>query len=358
MEKVINFLRNVLLAIVYPNRLLTLFRVKNLDQNSNRILGNDTVLRSLAFIIAVVFAIAIRYTPASTTTYTETVTIPLTRTIDADNYTYFGSPIPATIDIILSGDRTAVELFIASGDLAANINLLGREPGNHDGIGVDITGVPPGIHAAPSVGIINNIIIDIVATESFRVRSVDRLPDLSNRFAFGDVTVYPEYVTITGPGRFIDDINEVQAFFDISDEQVDVAQNVERDVLVVPQNALGISITSGLYFHQSIVQVQVEVYDNTLTVPIRYQTPTNIPTGYRAEIIANITEIEVWGDFDRLPLSNVITLTRFSIDDLDEDGRIVLQIILPFGLYSETHEVELIVTLEEAVEVGNFDMEP
>jgi len=357
MEKVINFFKNILLAIVYPNRLLTLFRVKNLDQNSNRILGNDTVLRSLAFIGAVVFVIGNRYTPRTTpTTHSETVTLSLTRTIDAENYTYFGSPIPSTIDIILSGDRTAVELFVASNELAANLNLQGLEPGNHNGVVVDITGVPPGINATPSIGIINNIIIDVVVTESFRVMPTERLPGLSSRFMYGAVTVYPEYVTITGPQRLINDINEVQVFFDILGEQIDAPRIIERDLLVVPQNVTGISITSGLYFHQQIVQVRVAVYENMQTMPIRYQNPTNIPTGYRVEVTMNITEIDVWGDFNRL--SNVITLQRFSFDDLDEDGRVTVPIILPPGVYSETHEVELIVTYEEIAEASSiFDIE-
>lgn len=359
MEKIVNFFKNILLTIVYPNRLLTLFRVKNLDQNSNRILGNDTVLRSLAFIGAVVFVITVRYTPAAApTTYNETVTVALTRTIDADNYTYFGSPIPSSIDIILSGDRTAVELFVASGELAANLDLQGHEPGTHDGIGVDIIGVPTGITATPSVGIINGIIIDVVATETFRVTPFSRLPEIPihGRYAISDIRVYPEYVTITGPQRFIAVISEVQVPFDIRDVNV-VPGTVNREGIVTAQDATLNNITGGLYFHQPIVQVEIEFYENTRTLPITYQNPTNVPSGYRATIIAEFDEIQVWGDFESLPSS--IMLPRFSFDDLDEDGRIVIIIPLPQGLYSETVEVELVVIIEEITGVfGRTSDEP
>ena len=355
MKKIAEFFKNILLTIVYPDRLLTLFRVRNLDQNSNRVLGNDAVLKALALIVTITFVLFVRYTPAQPTTHQTTVTVNLTRSIDVETYTYAGSPIPASIDIILAGDRTALDLFVASGELTANLNLYGLEPGTHDNVVINLSDIPLGITATPSVGVINGIIIDLLVSETFFVRVVESIPEFSVRYLRSDIVVEPAYVTVTGPQRFVNQINEVQVNFDISDEEITTGI-ITRPGLVRAQD-VNLDNISGIEFDQRSVEVRVEFYENVRTLPLRHFNPTSIPSDINViRVVPNITEIQVWGNFERLPAA--IDLPRFSFDNLDEEGGIVLAIPLPPGLYSDTVEVELVVIYEEVEEVNGLIDEP
>ena len=355
MKRIIDFLKNILLTIVYPNRLLTLFRVRNLDQNSNKILGNDSIVKVLALIGAIAFVGVIRYTPAPSRVYQETVSnITLVRYFDSENYTYFGSPIPSTVEIILSGDRTDITLLIASGEIGAFIDLEGLEPGEHDSVVIGIRGMPSHITATVVPNIISGIVIDYVATETFHVNPffIPAEIDPFGRYTYHkeDIIVYPEYVTVTGPRRFVETIHQLQASFDFSDIDI-ILGRVSRPGMVVAQDINLNNVGGSLSFDAPVISAELEIFENTRTVTIDARRPIDIPENHHiVEIITNISEIQVWGDFERL--QSILPLQRFSFDELDENGQITLTISLPVGLYSETTEVEITIIYEVITPVG------
>ena len=355
MKRMIDFLKNILLTIVYPNRLLTLFRVRNLDQNSNKILGNDSIVKVLALVGAIAFVGVIRYTPAPSRVYSETISnITLVRYFDSENYTYFGSPIPSTVEIILSGDRTDITLLIASGEIGAFIDLEGMEPGVHDSVLIGIRGVPSHITATVVPNIISGVEIDYVATETFRINPFLILPEIDpfGRYAYheDDIVIYPEYVTVTGPRRFVETIHELQVSFDFSDIDI-LPGSILRQGMVVAQDINLNNVGGSLAFNVPLIDATLEIFENTRTVGIDARRPIDIPEHHHIiEIITNMNEIQVWGDFERLPL--LLPLPRFSFEDLDENGQITLTISLPSGLYSETTEIEVTIVYEEITPIG------
>jgi len=347
-KNIIDFLKGIILAIVYPDRLLSVFRVRNLDQNSNKILGNDKILKIIAFVVAVGFVLSVRYTPTTTTSYSETATnITLVRKIDQENYTYFGSPIPQTIDIVLAGDRTDISLLIASGELTAYIDLTDLETGEHDTVVINVGGVPQSITATPVPNVINGVEIDLLVSEEFKVIPVERLPELDSRYSYGEIRVEPEYVTVTGPQRFIEEINEVQVMFNLTEEELIVGTITKQGVVIAQDIGLD-TVRGGLEFYPATVSVTVEIYEDLRPVRILANRELiGVPSSEVRinNVISSLAEIQVWGDFEQLVES--ITLPRINFADLDSEGRVMLPVNLPRGLFSDITEVEVLVIYEE-----------
>jgi len=343
----INFLKNILLTIVYPNRILNLFKVKNLDQNSNKILGNDLIVKMIALVLAIFFVIAARYTPPAITTYTETLyAIPLTPILD-EGYTHFGSPIPSHINVILSGDRAQLDLFRAGGNnVTAYLDLDGLELGiEHDDVPIRIEGFGGQITAIAVPNVVSGIHIAENIEREFPIELattnrelLDELDDPGSRYRYHK-TLNPETVTIRGPEILLDDIVEVRAIFNATDIDLEIGEST-HDAIVVVNNISGIPIIEVEVYPQ-IVEVTLSIYEDLKTINVEVNDNLlNLPRGYTiTSITPNLDAIEVWGDF--LEMDSVIELPRINFVELDNEGRITVEIPLPHNVYSETTEVEI-----------------
>jgi YbbR domain-containing protein len=348
-KKVFEFFKNILMMIVYPSRILELFKVKNLDRNYNKVLGNEQVVKVLALVIALIIVVTTRYTPdAAPTVHQETLEdVPVTILIDED-YTYFGT-IPTHVDVILSGDRTLIEVFThSSGSITAHIDLRGLEPKVYENVLIQIRGETGQITATPSTSTIAEIEIVRIETMDFPIRIDDvlpiDLPEINIRYAMEKV-VTPNYVTVRGPQEFLDEIAAIRVTFDASSltEEELTTGRLTFQGIVVAHDSTAHPVT-GVDIEPSVVDVQLVIFENlrTIDIEVNSQQPLNLPKGYRIEsMTTNITEIQVWGDFSEM--DGAIVLPRINFTNLDEDGRKTVQIPLPNDVFSEINEVEITV---------------
>jgi len=357
MKKIIDFLVNILLAIVYPNRLLSLFRVKNLDQNSNKILGNDKIVKVLALVIAVGFVFVVRYTPPSSANHQEVLQNQSVEMRIGSGYTYFGSPIP-TVDVILSGDQTDIDIFLATGGvhLFIDLNRLELSPDPHDNIPIDfeLLGVEGQLTVRVNPSVVSGIQIDRYETREFPVEVYERnVPNLDVRY-ISEISVEPEYVEISGPARILDQIFNVRVPFDHS-EIAPEPTDITRPGFVVASDYYLHTISGGIEFNQEVVQVRLVISENirTIGVELNSQPLAGVPLGYEiTDIRLSTDEIEVWGgSFEEMV--NLIVLPRINFSSLDDNGQITveLQPFLLHGVYSNIDEVVITVEYEEPATV-------
>lgn len=348
MKRIINFLISIPLAIIYPSRVLGLFKIKNLDRRSNQILENDNVVKTIAIVAAVGYVIATRYTPAPTTVHQETFMIPLDKILD-ENYTDFGTLIPSEIAITLSGDRSQIGLFVASTDLRASLNLDAAGPGEHATIFINPPeDIPAGIGWTLQPNLLPDIEIARIEEAVFPIDVFATLPvlEIGSRYRFGEVTVSPEYVTIRGPQRVLDEIDEVLVRF--APEAPTAALTIRHPGIAVAQSHFnqirGIEFDPNVYVH-------IEVYERLKTIEIEIdEMLSNVPRNHEIiSVTSNIEEIVVWGDFDNM--DDVHIIPRISFRDLDDEGQYTYIIQLPPNVYTEIDEetvteIEVTITVE------------
>ena len=361
------FFISLLLAIVYPNRLLNLLRVKNLDEKSNKILGNDKIVKVLALIAAFVFVVAVRYTPTTSIPSQLEVTLRLDKILD-DRYTDFGSPIPSSVDVILTGDSVELELFRLNGgmnDLAASIDLNALEPGHvHDNVLVHVEGVTGQIQWVVAQNPISGIEIARLEEREIPVRVIAALPVVpsDSRYVYGEYRTVPESVTVIGPQRLLDEIDTVSVNFNVSDRIL----SEEEPMIIEIDEAVplrGLDRVWGVEIYPSArIEIRMPIYEDLRTVIFELNEDLlNLPTPRsRIDIIsitADISEIEIWGDFDNLSdwedfdeVEGIFSLPRISFRDLDDDGQYTIEIPLPPSIYTEI-DGEVVTTIEIVVTV-------
>ena len=348
MKKIINFFVSILLAIVYPHRILSIFKVKNLDQNSNRILGNDKVVKIIAFVIAIVIVFYARYEPANGGSDTQQLTLHIALEVYIDDgYTYWGSPIPSHVDIVLNGDPTDLTILDASGGIRAYIDLRGLDVGLQNDVIINVEGVTGRVtYGVNPTSTISDIEIDSIEMEQFQVQSLNAFPELGTeldiRYAYGDIVVHPEYVIVTGPSRLLAQIDQVRATFELQIEDLaSLPTNISRTSVVVAHD-MGLNTVRGVEFDPSIVDMRLQIYEDVRSISIEVNenllnAPRNLYEIIDVEI--DIDEIQVWGDFENM--EDIIELPRISFTELNDEGQVTKQVELPDGVFTEIEGEEV-----------------
>ena len=351
MKKIIDFIISTLLAIVYPDRILNLFRVRNLDQNSNKFLGNDNVVKIFALILALVFVIASRHETEAQEQATRTLpNVPLTQVLN-ENYTHVGDPIVSHIEVILSGDQTELDIFQAGGgfgpirayldldELELNVehnNVLIRIEGAEE-LGFTPTANPSTIS---SVRIVEKEEDDFPVEAAPRNREIlDSLEQPSSRYRHR-IYIEPNYATIRGAEERLNEIEEVRALFNAIEIDVE-SPYFETEAHLVALDALSDRISDVVIIPET-VNVRVVIYEDLRPINIVFnETVLNMPRDYETiDVTININEIQVWGDFS--DMEDPYELPRINFRDLDDEGQITFPIELPNGVYSEIDEEVLL----------------
>ena len=334
MKKIIDFIVNIILAIVYPNRILRLFRVKNLDQNSNKILGNDNVVKILAFIGAITFVIFIRYEPAPPREEQRSVSVQLNRNFNENDYAILSGIIPQYIEVILAGRATDIELF-ATGNIEAYIDLNALGEGRHSNIIIRLAGIPEYIMATARPSTVDDVEIARLEQMEMRVEAFGAPLeiDISSRNRIGELIVYPEYVTVIGPRVFLNEIDTVRTSFDVSEEEL-TTPGITIPGFLIAHNAF-LEDVRGVTFEPPAVTVQIEVYEHVKQITLELNEHIlHLPRDYEIlDVSQDIERIEVWGDFDEM--DEIFELQRIHFSDLDENGQIALRVQLPSNVYTE-----------------------
>jgi len=355
-KKIINFIKSILLALIYPDRVLSLFKIKNLDEQSGRLLANDNIVKIITFIAAFAFVGIVRYNPPLNSEDQRTITVPLNKILD-ESYTDFGSVIPSSVEVVLSGNSIDLDIFLQTGIAYAYVDLDRLEPGRlYQNVIISVAGVPSHISWVVSPSILNDIEISRIESQEFDLEGIIRMPELTkdSRFRVGNYTIYPQTVIIHGPRRMLDEINAVRVEVDFSDFEFTNTTTAIRDASIVPHN-INLERVHGIIIEPTTANIQLEIYEYTRNIRINInENIMNLPRDeYRVNsITSNISQIVVWGDIDSM--NDVINLDRIDFRNLNEMGQLITTVTLPRYVYTEiegdqvnTFDVIITVDLEE-----------
>ena len=129
-HKVIDFSKTLGRVLTNPGMLLSVLRFQKLDHIYESLLRNERLIKLLALVVAIVFAINIRYVPNAKERYSADINnYPLSQYYDQDRMVVDG--LPATVDVTLIGDRGKVDIAKAKSNFEVYADLRNLPPGTH-----------------------------------------------------------------------------------------------------------------------------------------------------------------------------------------------------------------------------------
>ena len=337
MKKTIDFFKNMLAMIVNPRLILDFFRIKNLDRSYTRMMAKERNIRWVALAIALVAVISVRYTPADSEEYMEEIQFPLVVRIDEEAYTHFGSEIPSTVTVFLSGDR--LQINAVRNSLEIFVDLNGLEEGDEHTVFLEHSDVSGRVTVRIEPQLITGVQVAPLIEREFSVEedvTLAILPEieLGSRYVL-EPTIEQEYITVRGPEILLDQIAEIRAIVDGNDIDTGVGTQSHTARLVandIGGNAISVDI------EPAELEVYIEIREHIRELNLEVNL-TNRPDNVRVQrITVNPDAIEIWGLVELL-IDN-LTLD-VSFNRLNNQGQIRIPLDLPDGVYSDIEEVEV-----------------
>jgi len=335
-KKTVDFLKKMLAMIVNPRLILDFFKIRNLDRNYNRMMANERTIRWVALIIAMVTVVSVRYTPLENTGMTEEIQLPLEIRIN-EEYTYFGSEIPPTVTVFLTGDPVQINLMRNS--LEMFVDLRGLEPGDEHDVFIDSNNTSDRVTVRVEPQLIFGIQVAPIIERHFSVEenvTLSILPvlDIDPRYRM-ETTIEQEYVVIRGPEILLEQIAEIRAIIGRDEIDFDLETQVLMARLVASDGA-GEAI--GINISPIELEVLIEIREHTRELNLEVNL-TNVPNNIRVQRTTVSPEaIEVWGLIDRLGDDWVLEV---DFNDLSNQGRKTVTLDFPEGVYSDIEEVSV-----------------
>jgi len=324
-----------------PSRVFKIFILRDIDLIYDKLLKNEKLVKILAFIVALLFVISTRYDPSD---FTDRFAVPISdyplRVYADPDYEIVDSIIPDTVDLLLSGDRTQVELAQTMANYEVYADLRGLTEGTHQ-VELRYENINPRVSVTinPSIIIVT---LDRLVEELRQVRAdfmnEELVPDYYN---LETPALSVNTVRISGAQGIVSEIASVRALIDVSD--IDALTAYEAPVVAFDSlgNRLDVDITP------ATVTASVEVTTNSKTVPLEISVTGNPPEGYSiSEIIVDLEEIELFGA--RSALDSIKSLP-ISIDlyQLNEDDETWIDLEAPDDIQMSEDSVKVSVVYEE-----------
>ena len=349
MENKKNNLKDFLFMIVRPHLLLRLLKIKNLDENYHKVLKNDRFVRIFCFLLAIIFVISMRYAPRETPNVADVWPAQPLNVLINEGYTHFGSLIPETVMVFLSGDPSQIQLMNSRGDFEVYIDLTDLEVGTHD-VMIHYTGATSQVSVRLEPGIILGVELAAIETREMPFEiAITNKPILDIRYMM-ETTTELETVLLSGPEVLTDAVVIVRAIADATD----ITETTIVDAFFMAYNLQGEVVDVDIY--PATIAVELIISENIRTIPVEVSLTGMVATGRRIE---NMTitpeEIEIWGDFDALE-EEMISLT-VHMNEFNEDGVAEINLNLPEGVYSYTEVIVIEGTMIETEPTTHYKKE-
>lgn len=332
-------LKKMLAMIVNPRLILDFFKIRNLDRNYNRMMANERTIRWVALIIAMVTVISVRYTPLANAGTTEEIQLPLNVRINEDEYTYFGSEIPQTVTVFLTGDRLQIDLLLNSGNLEVYLDLNGLDADEEHMVFIENNNSSDRVTVRVEPQLISGIQVAPIIERHFSVEesvtpSILPLPEIDPRYRIEKV-IEQEYIVVRGPEVLLDQVAEIRAI--ISRDELDFSLESQTiTARLVASDGAGEAIGIDLYPLE--LEIRIEIYENIHELTLEVDL-INVPDNIRVQRITLSPEIiEVWGAIEGLGDDWVLEV---DFNDLNSQGRKNILLELPDRVYSDVEEVSI-----------------
>ncbi|SDW58891.1 YbbR domain-containing protein [Marinococcus luteus] len=229
-------------------------------------------------------------------------------------------------DVTLSGSQTAIMLFRLSRsdsyELYLDMQNLGA--GTHN-VQVSHRDFPTDLEVTPSPEYAT-VTLEEREETTFPLETQILNEEQNEEFSFGNPTVSPEEVTVSGAGTVIEQIDRVVAQVDVSEADGDINGNFPIVALDAEGNELDVNT------EPQEASVELSADAPSKEVPVNVERTGSLNTGAAiSEVIASDEEVTIYGSEEAVQNTDSIN-AALDLNEVDESGTYELDVQLPEGI--------------------------
>lgn len=241
---------------------------------------------------------------------------------------------PGSVRVRVRGPRRVLA-GLQSGDIRAYIDLSNVGEGTH---AVPVRGVvPAGLELLEISPDRVTVTLDAVVSRTVpvKVRTTGNLPPGS---VLGNITAAPSQVSLQGPRRKLDAVNQVTAVVDVSGQKGDFTAPAALKIVTAEGQEM-----SGVTVKPDTVQVTVPIRSQAVkTVDVKPVVTGQTAAGY---IVTSLTSdpsrVDVQGAADVLAKVDTLYTVAMNIDGINKDSVFDAKLQVPAGLTPSVDAVKV-----------------
>lgn len=317
-HKVIDFSKTLGRVLTNPGMLLSVLRFQKLDHIYESLLRNERLIKLLALVVAIVFAINIRYVPNAKERYSADINnYPLSQYYDQDRMVVDG--LPATVDVTLIGDRGKVDIAKAKSNFEVYADLRNLPPGTHK-VNLEYSKLSNDLDVKLDPSTIVVTIMSLIETDKPIRADFVNLDQIDEMYVLGDPQVAVDTVKIKGPQIVVDQIASVKAIVDVSD----LSKLSDYEAPVYAYDRLGNKLD--VEIRPERVMVSTQVTTPSKVIPIKEVITGNPPEGYSIESISiEPSKVKLYGESDVIDVYTEL-IAQVDLYQLDENNEIIVKL--------------------------------
>lgn len=339
-QKVSNFFKSIWKFLTTPGMILGVFKFQKLDHVYENFLRNEKLMKILALVVAVVFAINIRYAPSIKERYSVDInSYPLTSYYDEQRTVVEG--LPDTVDVTLVGERSQVDIAKAKANFEIYADLKDLPPGTHKvNLQYSKLGNKLDVKIDPST-----IVVTIMAlTEVDKQVQADfvNLDQIDDMYVLSEPQLALDSVKIKGPQTVVDQIASVKAIIDVSD----LSKLSDYEAPVFAYDKLGNKLD--VEIRPDKLAASVQVTTPSKVVPVEAVVTGNAPEGYSVgSLTLTPSEVKLYGETSALEAYNKLQV-QVDLYQLDDNNELIVKLDKPENIHKmDTDTIKVKVTFEE-----------
>ncbi len=339
-QKVGNFVRSIWNFLTTPGMILGVFKFQRLDHVYENFLRNEKLMKILALVVAIFFAINIRYAPSIKERYSVDInSYPLISYYDEERTVVEG--LPDTVDVTLVGDRSQVDIAKAKANFEIYADLTDLPPGTHKvNLQYSKLGSKLDVKIDPST-----IVVTVMAlTEVDKPVHADfvNLDQIDEMYVLSEPKLALDSVKIKGPQTVVDQIASVKALIDVSD----LSKLSDYEASVFAYDKLGNKLDVEIKPDKLAASVQVTTPSKV--VPVEPVVTGNAPEGYSVgSLTLTPSEVKLYGEMSALEAYNKLQI-QVDLYQLDDNNELIVKLDKPENVHKmDTDTIKVKVTFEE-----------
>lgn len=339
-QRTSNFFKNIWKFLTTPSIILGFFKFEKLDHVYESFLRNERLMKILALVVAIGFALNVRYASTMKERYSVDInSYPLVSYYDKERTVVEG--LPDTVDVTLVGDKSQVDIAKTKANFEIYADLKDLPPGTHKvNLEYSKLGSKLDVKIDPST-----IVVTIMAlTEIDKPVQADfvNLDQIDEMYVLSEPQLALDTVKIKGPQTVVDQVASVKAIIDVSD----LSKLSDYEAPVFAYDKLGNKLDVEIKPDKLTASVQVTTPSKV--VPVEAVVTGNAPAGYS---VGNLTlsppEVKLYGETSALESYEKLQL-QVDLYQLDDNNELIVKLDKPENVHKmDTDTVKVKVTFEE-----------
>lgn len=334
--------------VVSQYKAIEVWMIKNfkaLSHQLDEIMMKPSRGKALAFIIAVVLVAGVSgdLIKGSFVTPQNSWVIEDVKVNIVNNSAYEVSGVPSTVDLILTGDLSDIQMVRTQSKYQVVLDLKGLSEGTHV-VELSVINVSSRLRTTTTPSTVSVVLKKRTSQIfGFNYKFINESKK-SERFILGVPTFDTNEVTITASQETLDQIASVEAIIDVAN----VTQTFERDVEVVAFNQAGQKMNVEVL--PATVRVKVPVTSPSKEVRLNVVATGNVPNDKAIdEVSADHNTITIYGKDEILTTINQVDVVIDASQLTQDINKVTEPINFPSGVSSDIKSIAMTVKVGEKV---------